>query len=90
MSQGDAVLNHQVGGEPRGAIHRGVEIAAALLAHFDADAVAIAWTIEVGVFTLLIGGHVLQGHAVIHREMPDQIADAIAAPAFGCAQGTVF
>ncbi len=90
MAQGDAVFDHQIGGELRGAIERGVAIAASMLAHFNADAVTIARAIEIGVFALFIGGHVLQGDSVIDGEMPDQIANAIAAAAFGCAQSAIF
>jgi hypothetical protein len=90
VAQGNAVFDHEVRGEARCAVHGGVEIATALLAHFDADAVAVPWTIKVCVFALLIGRHVLYCYFVIYGEMPDQVADPITAAAFWCAQGSIF
>ncbi len=90
IAEGDIVLDHKVGRESCGAVHGGAEVAAALFTHFDADAVTVTGAIKVGVFSLLVGRHVLDGDAVINSEVPDQIADAIAAAAFRRAQGTVF
>lgn len=61
-----------------------------MLAHFDSNAVAVPWAVEVGVFALLVGGHVLEGDFVIHGVVPDEVADAVAALAFGGAEGAAF
>jgi hypothetical protein len=90
IAQRDAVFDHQIGRQSSRAIHNCIQIATALLAHFNADAVSIPRTVKVCVFTLLIGRHVLHGYFVIDGEMPDQIADPIAASAFWRAQGSVF
>lgn len=78
IPEGNAVTLHQQGTEHGRAIHSCRHRAAAILTHFDADRIPVTRAVEVSVLALLVGGHVLDRHPVINREMPDQVADSIA------------
>ena len=44
---------------------------ATMLAHFDADAILVSWSIVISMVALLGGRHVLNGNTVLNGEMPN-------------------
>ena len=88
--QRDVVFLHQYGSELRSALDGSISIIATIFAHFDADRKSISGASEIGVFTLLAGGHMLDRHAILYGEMPDQIANSVSVAGFGGAQRTIF
>ncbi len=44
---------------------------ATMLAHFDADAILVSWSIVISMVALLGGRHVLNGDTVLNGEMPN-------------------
>ena len=88
--QRNVVFLHQYGSELRSALDGSISIVATIFAHFDADRQSISGASEIGVFTLLAGGHVLNCHAILHSEMPDQVANSVSVAGFGGAQRTIF
>ena len=78
IAQRDAVALHDDGGEFGRALNGGPQVAAAILAHFDADRQAVSRAVEIRVFALLVGRHVLDRLMVVHGEMPDQVTYAVA------------
>lgn len=86
----DPVNVSDVSGEACGFVDGEGEVIAAVFAHFDADAVVVAWAIKVGVFTLLTAGEVLDGNVFLSGEVPGEVADAVAAGAAGGAEGSAF
>ena len=89
IAEGDAVFVHEEGGEFGGAFDGGGAVIAAVFAHFDADAVVVTWSVEVGVFALFAGGEVLNGAVFLDGEVPCEEADAVAAGAFTGAEFSV-
>ena len=81
---------HQVGGKFRRALKRGRTAIASIFTHFDSERIPVAWTIKVGVFTLLIGRQVLDRTVLIGGEVPDKVADAITSFAFTSTELTIF
>ena len=69
---------HQIRCQLGGTIKCAVVIIATMLAHLDPDACAIAHAIYISMFALLVGRQMLDGHILLHRIMPDQVANAIA------------
>lgn len=88
--QRDVVFLHQYGSELRSALDGSISIIATIFAHFDADRKSISGTREIGVFALLVGRHVLDRHAILHGEMPDEIANSVSFAGFSGAQRTIF
>lgn len=88
--QRNVVFLHQYGSELRGALDGSISIIATIFAHFDADRKSISGTRKIGVFALLVGGHVLDRHAILYGEMPDEIANSVSVAGFGGAQRTIF
>ena len=89
IAEGDAVFVHEEGGEFGGAFDGGGAVIAAVFAHFDADAVVVAGSVEVCVFALFAGGEVLDGAVFLDGEVPCEEADAVAAGAFTGAEFAV-
>lgn len=90
VAEWDIVPAHEDGGEFGGTFDGGAAVVAAVLAHFDANRGAVAGAVEVGLLALFGDGHVLDGDFVVGGEMPDEVADAVSAGAFWCAEGSAF
>lgn len=75
--QWDIMALHQHSRKLRRPLHRRRKIRSSVLAHLDPDRIPIPWSVEVRVLTLLGGGHVLDRYLIVHREMPDQVADTV-------------
>ena len=88
--QRNSISVHEIGGETCGLVDRHPDIVAAMLTHFDADAVVVPRPIKIRVLTLLAAGQVLDGDICLNGEMPSEIADAIAAFTLRGTQGTAF
>ena len=86
LAQGDVILVHQPCGEFGGSFNGGRAAVASVFAHFDGDAVVVSRSVKIGVFSLLVGGQVLDGYVLIHGVVPRQVSDAVSAPAFVSAE----
>ena len=78
MTQGDALLLHQDRCELRCPLKGHPTVAAAVLAHFDADREAVSRAMEIRMLTLLADRHVLDRLAIIDGEVPNEITNAVA------------
>lgn len=70
VTQRDAMLPHEIGGETSRAIQDGIEADTRILTHLDADGGPVSRPIEIGMSALNGGGEVLDGVTAIHREVP--------------------
>ena len=78
-AEGDVVFRHEGGGEPGGLVDRAGAAVVAVLAHFDADRVAIARAFVVGVLALLVVGEGLVNGVVVDGVVPGDVAEGILA-----------
>ena len=88
--QGNPVFLHEHRGEFGSPLGGGRAVVATVFAHFNTDREAVSRTREICVFTLFTRGHVLDGHAVLHGEMPNQIANPVSRAGFRRSQCSVF
>ena len=71
----DLMVIHQRRGELGGALHCFDLVVPVVFAHLDADGVAVAGAVEIGVFAALIGRYVLDDRIFLDSEMPAEVAD---------------
>ena len=76
-AEGDVVFRHEGGGEPGGLVDRAGAAVVAVLAHFDADRVAIARAFVVGVLALHVVGEGLVNGVVVDGVVPGDIAEGV-------------
>ena len=86
FAQRNIMLVHQVGGQLCGALNRCRPAVATVFTHLNADRISVPGAIKVCMFTLLIGREMLYGAILVGGVMPNQVTDAVAAPAFAGAQ----
>ena len=89
IRQREAFTIHQDCRELSGALNGGRPVTPPVFAHFDTDRQAVSRPMEVSMLTLLAGWHVLNRNAVVHRKMPDQVADTVAGAGFRRTQRTI-
>ena len=75
--EGDVVLVHEARSEAGGAVHGGLSGARGILAHFNADRVAVPRAFVVGVLTLFKVREALVNGSAIHGVVPGKIAERI-------------
>lgn len=83
ISDGYPMLLHQNCREFGRAFNRGPKIRAPLLAHLNADGIPVSRPIKIRMLALLGSRHVLNRHTLIHREVPDQVADPVSSRTLG-------
>ena len=88
IAQRNVVLMHQGRAELGGALDGSPAAVAPVLTHLHPDRVAVAGSVKVGVFSLLVGWHVLHHPVFVDGVVPDQVANAVATAAAGRAQGS--
>lgn len=77
VSEGNAVLFHELGAEAGGAVEGAGAGVSGVFAHFDADGEAVPGAFVVGVLALFVCGESLINGVVINGKVPGEVAEGI-------------